>query len=81
MILDGAIRSVVTRGGVYWIGLDKRRPCVVVSSPDVLRVDIWQTHVVPLTSNLLPLAFPISARTSPAMRAPCEYPTTTTGLS
>ena len=43
---------MVTRGGVYWIGLDKRRPCVVVSSPDVLGVDIWQTHVVPLTSNL-----------------------------
>jgi len=42
----------VTRGGVYWIELDKRRPCVVVSSPDVLGVDLWQTHVVPLTSNL-----------------------------
>lgn len=43
---------MVTRGGVYWIGLDKRRPCVVVSSSDVLGVDVWQTHVVPLTSNL-----------------------------
>jgi mRNA interferase MazF len=43
---------VVTRGGVYWIALDKRRPCVVVSSHDVLGVDVWQTHVVPLTSNL-----------------------------
>ncbi len=43
---------MVTRGGIYWIGLDKRRPCVVVSSSDVLGVDIWQTHVVPLTSNL-----------------------------
>ena len=43
---------MVTRGGVYWIALDKRRPCVVVSSPDVLGVDVWQTHVVPLTSNL-----------------------------
>lgn len=32
--------------------LDKRRPCVVVSSADVLNVDVWQTHVVPLTSNL-----------------------------
>lgn len=42
----------MTRGGVYWIELDKRRPCVVVSSPDVLGVDLWQTHVVPLTSNL-----------------------------
>ena len=40
------------RGGVYWIDLDKRRPCVVVSSEDVLGVDVWQTHVVPLTSNL-----------------------------
>lgn len=40
------------RGGVHWIALDKRRPCVVVSSPDVLSVDIWQTHVVPLTRNL-----------------------------
>lgn len=40
------------RGGVYWIDLDKRRPCVVVSSDDVLDVDVWQTHVVPLTSNL-----------------------------
>jgi len=37
---------------VYWIDLDKRRPCVVVSSDDVLDVDVWQTHVVPLTSNL-----------------------------
>jgi mRNA interferase MazF len=43
---------VVVRGGVYWIKLDKRRPCVVVSTPDVLDVDVWQTHVVPLTSNL-----------------------------
>jgi mRNA interferase MazF len=37
---------------VYWIELDKRRPCVVVSSDDVLGVEVWQTHVVPLTSNL-----------------------------
>ena len=43
---------MVARGGVYWIDLDKRRPCVVVSSDEVLSVDIWQTHVVPLTSNL-----------------------------
>lgn len=49
---NGAKQAVVTRGGVYWIGLDKRRPCVVVSSSDVLGVDVWQTHVVPLTSNL-----------------------------
>jgi mRNA interferase MazF len=37
---------------VYWVDLDKRRPCVVVSSEDVLSVEVWQTHVVPLTSNL-----------------------------
>ncbi len=37
---------------MYWIGLDKRRPCVVVSSDDVLSVDVWQTHVVPITSNV-----------------------------
>jgi len=43
---------VVTRGGIYWIDLDKRRPCVVVSSSEVLGVDVWQAHVVPLTSNL-----------------------------
>lgn len=43
---------MVTRGGVYWIGLDKRRPCVVVSSGDVLSVKVWQTHVVPVTSNV-----------------------------
>jgi mRNA interferase MazF len=43
---------VVARGGVYWIELDKRRPCIVVSSVDVLAVDLWQTHVVPLTSQL-----------------------------
>jgi mRNA interferase MazF len=43
---------VVVRGSVYWIGLDKRRPCVVVSSGDVLGVEVWQTHVVPLTSNV-----------------------------
>jgi mRNA-degrading endonuclease toxin of MazEF toxin-antitoxin module len=43
---------VVARGGVYWIGLDKRRPCVIVSSDTVLGVEVWQTHVVPLTSNV-----------------------------
>ena len=43
---------MVARGGVYWVALDKRRPCVVVSSEDVLSVEVWQTHVVPLTSNL-----------------------------
>jgi mRNA interferase MazF len=43
---------MVARGSVYWIELDRRRPCVVVSSEDVLRVDIWQTHVVPITSNV-----------------------------
>lgn len=43
---------MVVRGGVYWIDLDKRRPCVVVSSDEVLGVDVWQTHVVPLTSNV-----------------------------
>lgn len=43
---------MVTRGSIYWIDLDKRRPCVVVSSPDVLSVEVWQTHVVPLTSNV-----------------------------
>jgi len=43
---------VVTRGEVYWADLDKRRPVVVVSSPDVLAVEVWQTHVVPLTSSL-----------------------------
>ena len=43
---------MVDRGAVYWIELDKRRPCLVVSSDDVLTVDVWQTHVVPLTSNL-----------------------------
>jgi mRNA-degrading endonuclease toxin of MazEF toxin-antitoxin module len=43
---------VVERGDVYWVDLDKRRPCVVVSSEDVLGVDVWQTHVVPLASNL-----------------------------
>ena len=43
---------MVARGAVYWVDLDKRRPCVVVSSEDVLRAEVWQTHVVPLTSNL-----------------------------
>ena len=43
---------MVTRGELYWVALDKRRPCVVVSSDDVLDVEVWQTHVVPLTSNL-----------------------------
>ena len=43
---------MVARGAVYWIDLDKRRPCVVVSSDEVLEVEVWQTHVVPLTSNL-----------------------------
>ncbi|MEX2627860.1 MAG: type II toxin-antitoxin system PemK/MazF family toxin [Ilumatobacteraceae bacterium] len=43
---------MVARGGVYWVELDKRRPCVVVSSEDVLAVEVWQTHVVPLTSSL-----------------------------
>lgn len=36
---------------MYWIDLDKRRPCVVVSADDVLDVDVWQAHVVPITSN------------------------------
>ncbi len=43
---------MVTRGAVYWIDLDKRRPCVVVSAADVLDVRVWQTHVVPVTSNV-----------------------------
>ena len=43
---------MVTRGAVCWIDLDKRRPCVVVSSAEVVRAEVWQTHVVPLTSNL-----------------------------
>ena len=43
---------MVTRGAVCWVELDKRRPCVVVTAQDVLRADVWQTHVVPLTSNL-----------------------------
>ncbi len=43
---------MVTRGAAYWIDLDKRRPCVVVSSEEVVRAEVWQTHVVPLTSNL-----------------------------
>jgi mRNA interferase MazF len=49
---NGAVGAVVARGGVYWIELDKRRPCIVVSSVDVLAVDVWQTHVVPLTSRV-----------------------------
>lgn len=43
---------MVVRGGVYWVDLGKRRPCVVVSSEDVLSVEVWQTHVVPVTSNV-----------------------------
>ena len=43
---------MVARGAVYWVDVDKRRPCVVVSSDDVLRAEVWQTHVVPLTSNV-----------------------------
>ncbi|MEM9037073.1 MAG: type II toxin-antitoxin system PemK/MazF family toxin [Actinomycetota bacterium] len=40
------------RGAVYWAELDKRRPCVLVSSQEVLGVEVWPAHVVPLTSNL-----------------------------
>jgi mRNA interferase MazF len=43
---------VVARGAVNWIDLDTRRPCVVVSAQEVLDVEVWQAHVVPLTSNL-----------------------------
>ncbi len=43
---------MVRRGDVHWVDLDKRRPCVVVSGDDVLAVDVWQAHVVPLTSNV-----------------------------
>ena len=43
---------MVVRGGVYWANLDTRRPCVVVSASSVLAVPVWQTHVVPLTSNV-----------------------------
>lgn len=46
------VASVLVRGSVHWVQLDKPRPCVVVSSSDVLSVPVWQTHVVPLTSNL-----------------------------
>ena len=37
---------------MYRIDPEKRRPCVVVSSEDVLSVNVWQTHVVPITSNV-----------------------------
>ena len=37
---------------MYWVDIDKHRPMVVVSSWDVLAVSVWQTHVVPLTSNV-----------------------------
>ena len=43
---------MVARGAVYWASLGNRRPCVVVSSDDVLSVDIRQAHVVPLTSKV-----------------------------
>lgn len=43
---------MVARGDVCWVELDKRRPCVVVSAHEVLEVAVWQTHVVPLTSNV-----------------------------
>lgn len=43
---------MVIRGGVYRMDLDRRRPCVVVSSVDVLSVNVWQSHVVPVTSNV-----------------------------
>ena len=43
---------MVVRGSVFWIELDQRRPCVVVSDDDVLGVNVWQTHVVPITSNV-----------------------------
>lgn len=43
---------MVARGAIHWIELDKRRPCVVVSSREVLDVSVWQTHVVPVTSNV-----------------------------
>lgn len=46
------VGAALLRGGVHWVELDKRRPCVVVSSPEVLRAPVWQAHVVPLTSNL-----------------------------
>ncbi len=48
---------MVARGSVYWIGLDKRRPCVVVSSEEVLGANVWQTHVVPVTSNVARAGF------------------------
>lgn len=43
---------MVARGEVCWVELDQRRPCVVMSSDEVLGVEVWQTHVVPLTSNV-----------------------------
>ncbi len=44
---------MVTRGSPYWVDLDERPPpAAVVSSQDVLSVDVWQVHVVPLTSNV-----------------------------
>lgn len=56
----------MTRGGVHWIDLDKRRPCVIVSSDAVLAVEVWQTHVVPLTSNLDRAALAGNVLLSPA---------------
>lgn len=43
---------MVTRGSVCWVDFDRRHPGVVVSSQEVLGVDVCQAHVVPLTSNL-----------------------------
>ncbi|HET8930691.1 MAG TPA: type II toxin-antitoxin system PemK/MazF family toxin [Acidimicrobiales bacterium] len=43
---------MVARGEIHWVDLDKRRPCVIVSCSEVLEIDVWQTHVVPLTSNV-----------------------------
>ena len=42
----------MTRGGVHWIDSTSADRASGVSSRDVLGVDVWQTHIVPITSNL-----------------------------
>jgi mRNA interferase MazF len=59
---------VVKRSEIYWVALDptvgteiqKTRPCVVVS-PDELNAHLARVIVAPLTSNIRPFRFRVTA--------------------
>lgn len=41
----------MNRGDICIANVDKRRPVVIVSSSEMLSLDIWQVHLVPITTS------------------------------